>query len=180
MIIQAGFTPEMIEQLKSLKGKIFKSYECDRAESGAFPFGFRINLGRSAFDVTLDYHPLDGEPAGYDEPTWFSCSSAGLDDDFEKYLQSVSRQYLVDETILCVEIVEDRVVNKDCEFTMLMDMALVIRTKYHTYTFSRGEWFSNIIAVEVSDVGSGPVGLDSVEKLWIDENETVQRSTITL
>ena len=68
-------------------------------------------------------------------------------------------------------------------FTMLMDMAFVIRTKYHTFTFSRGTWFDASIAISIDDAGASAAGIGSVEDLWLSPEDvppTIQRETIAL
>ena len=110
MIIAAGLTPEMRDMLSSIKGKTFKSYECaGRYGFDTFPASFRINLGRSAVDVVLDFHPLDGEPAGFDELTWFSCEEADLKSEFHPGIVAEPRQYLVNEVVTGVELVRETI-----------------------------------------------------------------------
>ena len=184
MIIAAGFTLEMRDVLSSLKGKTFKSFECAGRYGGdTFPGSFRINLGRFAVDVTLDFHPLDGDPAGFDELTWFSCEEVDLKSEFHPGIVAEPRQYLVNEVVTGVELVRDRVEYPSDGVVIEMDIALTLRTRYHSYTFSRGIWFSDIIEVKVCDATSEPKTLESVDKLWIeDEDREVRaaRETIAL
>ena len=183
MIIEAGFTKEMKETLRSLKGRVFKSFECGRLDdTKTIVGGFRINLGRFSVDVSFDYHPLDGQPGGFDEPTWFSCGNTVPDSPLDRYLAEEGRQYLVDEVITGVELVQDQARYTADDITFVMDMALVLRTKYHTYAFSRGTWFDFVLDVEVAEAESGPSRLDAPEKLWHEEDQevVVQRSVITL
>lgn len=169
MVIDAGFTSEMLEVLAMMKRKTLKSYECTSLDGfGTFPCNFRLNLGRFAVDVSCDYHVLEGQPAGFDEMTWFSCRKADLKSDFEPGIVAEPRQYLVDEVITGVEVVHDRV-DHDEDVVVEADMALVIRTKYHTFTFSRDIWFDDTIAIVISGPGSEPQGIKPPEELWFDD-----------
>ena len=172
MIIVAGFTPEMRDVLSSIKGKTFKSFECAGRYGGdTFPGNFRINLGRSAVDVVLDFHALDGDPAGFDELTWFSCEEVDLKSEFHPSIVATPRQYLVNEVVTSVELVRDQVEYPSDGVVVEVDIALTLRTRYHSYTFSRGIWFSDIIGVEVSDATAEPKSLASIEKLWIEDED---------
>lgn len=178
MVVSAGFTPEMRDVLSKAKGKTLKSYECaGRYGSDTFPGSFRINLGRFAIDVTLDYHPLDGDPAGFDEPTWFSCEEVGLNSEFVPGIVAESRQYLVNEVVTGVELVRDWVEYPADGVVVEMDVALVFRTRYHTFAFSRGIWFSDIIGIEVSGPKAQPEKLASVDGLWVEGEDRVVSAT---
>ncbi|MBQ9041699.1 MAG: hypothetical protein IJ111_02660 [Eggerthellaceae bacterium] len=178
MIVAAGFTSEMREVLSKAKGKTFKSYECaGRYGFDTFPGSFRVNLGRFAIDVTLDYHPLDGDPAGFDEPTWFSCEEIDLNSEFVPGIVAEPRQYLVNEVMTGVELVHDRVEYPSDGVVVEADVSLVFRTKYHTFAFSRGIWFSDIIGIEVSGPDAEPQKLASVDELWVEGEDRAVRAT---
>ena len=169
MVIDAGFTSEMLALLATMRKKTFKSFECTSLDGfGTFPCNFRLNLGRFAVDVSCDLHPLEGQPAGFDEMTWFSCAKADLKSEFQPGIVAEPRQYLVDEVITGVEVVHDRV-EHDGGVVVEADMALVIRTKYHTFTFSRDIWFDDTIAIDISAPGSEPQGIKPAEELWFDD-----------
>ena len=181
--IYAGFDSGMFGVLAEMKGKTFKSYECTSLYPGGYTIGsLRINLGRFAVDVTCDYHPLDGDPAGFDEMTWFSCKRADLKSDFQPGVLEEPRQYLVDEVVTGVEVVRDRVDHEHGAVIVVADVALVIRTKYHTFTFSRDLWFDDTIAVCISDPGSEPQGITPADELWFDDERdaVAVRETIVL
>lgn len=178
MVISAGFTPEMRDVLSKAKGKTFKSFECaGRYGSDTFPGSFRINLGRFAIDVTLDYHPLDGDPAGFDEPTWLSCEEVDLNSEFVPGIVAEPRQYLVSEVVTGVELVRDRVEYPADDVVVEMDVALIFRTKYHSFAFSRGIWFSDIIGIEISSTDAEPQKLASVDELWVEGEDRAVRAT---
>ena len=167
MNIKAGFTPDMLELLKAMKGKTFKSYECTSVGPWGYTDGIvRLNLGRFAIDVTCDLHELDGDPGGYDEMTRLSCREVPLNSEFNPRISAEPRQYLVNEVITGLELVRDHVDDASGECTIDMDMAITIRTKYHTFTFSRDISFDDTIAVRVSDADAPPDGVNPVEEVW--------------
>ena len=184
-MISATFTPEMREQLMGLKGKTFKSYVYNKEGRFERAYGnLRINLGRSAIDVMCIQHPVDdyfGEP---EDMAYFTCEPADPKSDFVPYIEGRALAYMVDEVITGVELVNDYVNYDGGDCIIDMDMALVIRTKYHTFTFSRGIWFDETISIAVSDADEAPKGIGSIEKLWYDEEEdeqpTVRRSVAVL
>lgn len=183
MIFKAGFSEEMVSQLAAMKGKTFKSYECTSLGTWGYADGIvRINLGRYAVDITCDLHALE-EPGGYDEMTWLSCSVVPLKSDFIARIDSEPRQYMVNEVITGVELVRDRVSDRRDDSVIVMDMAVVIRTKYHTFTLSRDVSFDDTIAVDVSDAGSPPGGIGPIGKVWPESEDGtvgVSRETLTL
>ncbi|MBQ9068036.1 MAG: hypothetical protein IJ131_03095 [Eggerthellaceae bacterium] len=166
-----------------MKGKVLKSYECTSKEPGGYTDGnLRLNLSRFAIDVSCDLHSLDGEPAGFDEMTWLSCTHADLKSDYRPRVTAEPRQYLVDEVVTGIEIVRDYANHDEGAFVFEMDVALIINTKYHMYSFARGIWFADDISIEVLPKYSAPTRLYPVDELWADDNRAVvvERSTIAL
>ena len=168
-MIQAIFTENMTELLRSMKGKTFKSYEYLR--DTPFPTAegnLRINLGRFAIDLFCLFREVEyfGET---EEMSILSCAKADLKSDFEPYLIGEARQYLVDEVVKGVEVVRDHVDYNEGECVIDMDVALVIRTNFNTYTFSRGIWFSETLDIAESKSPDEVVGVPSIEELWYDD-----------
>lgn len=183
-MIEAGFTEEMKRLLASIKGKTFKSYECYKPGGfDATDGNLRINLGRFSVDIKLDLHPLDGDPAGFDEITWFTCEQADPKSKFISLVLGEPRQYLVNEAVTGVELVHDRIEYAEGDIVIEMDTALVLRTKFHAFMFSRGIWFSDVIHIEVSAPNNQPKRLKSAESLWVkndDRQVSATRSMIVL
>ncbi|MBQ9067472.1 MAG: hypothetical protein IJ131_00200 [Eggerthellaceae bacterium] len=174
MLNKAGFTDEMLELLRSMKGKVFKSYECTSKQPGKYADGnLRINLSRFAIDVSCDLYPLDGEPAGFDEMTWLSCEYADLKSDFRPRVATEPRQYLVNEVVTSIEIVRDYADHDKGAFVFEMDVALIINTKHHAYSFARGIWFSDSISIEVLPKKTNPGKLCPIDELRVDDDRTV-------
>ena len=184
-MINAKFTAEMQELLRGLKGKVFKSYIYNKEGRFERAYGnLRIVLGRSAIDVMCIQHPVDdyfGEP---EDMSYFICELADPKTSFIPYIEGRTLSYMVGEIITGVELVNDYVDYDDGDCIIDMDVALVIRTKYHTFTFSRGIWFDETISIEVAEANEEPRGISSIEKLWYDEEDDVQpvvrRSVIVL
>ena len=168
-MIHAVFTDEMMELLRAMKGKVFKSYQCimdnrwHRTEGNV-----RINLGRSSIDLNCYLHDVDyfGEP---EEMAFFTCTSADPKSEFRPYVAGDAQVYMVDEPITGIELVRDHVVHNNGECVIDMDIALVVQTKFHTITFSRGIWYSETIVIAVSNPGEAPASLEPVEDLWYDD-----------
>ena len=184
-MIYARFTEEMQEMLKGLKGKTFKSYVYNKEGRFERAYGnLRINLGRSAIDVMCVQHPVDdyfGEP---EDMAFFTCEQTDPKSVFVPYIAGRPLAFMVDETITGVELVNDYVDYDDGDCVIDMDIALVIRTKFHTFTFSRGMWFDETISIGVGGTDEAPAGISTIEELWYDEEDeaapVVRRSVIVL
>ena len=184
-MINAKFTEEMQALLKGLKGKTFKSYIYNKEGRFERAYGnLRIVLGRSAIDVMCVQHPVDdyfGEP---EDMAYFTCEPVDPKSSFIPYIDGRPLAYMVDEVITGVELVNDYVNYYDGDCIIDMDIALVIRTKYHTFTFSRGIWFDETISIAIGEADEEPRGIASIEKLWYDEEDdvppVVRRSVVAL
>ena len=152
-MVELTFAPEMRDALAHIKGKTFKSYE------GYFPGGWgtvvvgpmNINLGSFSIEMKCEYCKVDGweEVFVYDPPACLKCYERKQDELFRTE-SSPSTIKLVGERVTGVEIVNDRI-EIDGASEVSIDVALVIRTKYHVYTFSRGIWFDDAIYVGIGD-----------------------------
>ena len=169
--------------LAEMRGKTLKSYECYKPDGFNVTDGnFRLNLGRFAVDATCDLHALDGETAGFDEMAWFSCERVDLKSEFRPTVVAEPRQYMVNEVITSMELVRDHADYSDGRFVFDMDVAVVIRTKHHTFSFARGIWFADDISIEVQGPGCTPGNLYPVNELWPNGDMTVdvRRETLVL
>ena len=184
-MINAKFTDEMQQMLKELKGKTFKSYVYNKEGRFERAYGnLRINLGRSAIDVTCVQHPVDDYFGEREDMAYFTCEPADPKSVFTPYIEGRPLAFMVDEIITGVELVNDYVNYDGGACIIDMDIALVIRTKYHTFTYSRSVWFDETISIAVGEADEDPAGVSPIEALWYDEEDdeapNVKRSTIVL
>lgn len=169
-MIEMTFTPEMRSILGKMKGKTFKSYECDldmrfRRTSGAL----RINLGRYAVDVACANQPVADWDVDLDDPTVFTCEERELKDAFFPGDSQPVRAYMVNEVITGVEIVNDTITVEGRPVASI-DTALVVRTKRRTYTFARNIWFDYTIDINVADEVAIPYSVEECAADWSDED----------
>ena len=163
------FTEEMIETLRTLKGKTFKSYECLREANGRLSSTFgnlRINLGRGAVELRCMLSPIENFIGGPDDVAVFTCASVSLNAPFTPYVEGVAKAYLVNERIRGVEVVRDHVDYNSGLYAFDMDVALVIRTNYHTFAFSHESWFEEAIEILVARPDTPDPGIVPTDTLW--------------
>lgn len=168
------FTSEMLELLCSMKGKMLKSYECDLRPiiypvgEGTADGGIRINLGRSSIDLDCEYVIVDYFDIE-EELTTLTCKVADPGSPlYPAGTTLVPVAYLVDEKIMGVEVVRDRAEYQPEGYVLEMDMAVIIRTKFHTFIFSRSHSFLDFINIRIFEAGH-PVELpDSINELWLN------------
>ena len=166
-MVDATFTTEMIELLQSLHGKRFKSYEYNKEGRFNRAYGnLRINLGRSAIDISCIQRPVEDFFGEAEDMSVFACKSVAREIPFKPYIEGRVLEFMVDEDITSVELVRDHVNYNDGECVIDMDVALIVRTKFKTYTFSRSIWFDESIEIQIGETGDGPAGLETVEELW--------------
>ena len=85
-----------------------------------------------------------------------------LDSEFSPHLLVTPKTYMVDEVITGVEVVNDYVEYNKGEYVLDMGVALVVRTRYTTRTFSRVIWFSEEITYSETGPMDSPGGIESV------------------
>lgn len=169
-MLKIGFTPDMLKILKSMKGKVFKSFECYFIGEGdirSLYGSFRINLGRSSVDITCDYELFNF--AGIEEEYCpFSCTQADPSSKFIPWPLDVEpKEYMVDEVITGVEVLKDQFEINGAK--MEMDMALAIQTKYHKYIFSHTYYYSDIIHFRILAPNATVDTTESISELWLDD-----------
>ena len=150
-MIEAKFTSDMRNIIRSMKGKTFKSYEGVpefQDPSVEFYGNFRINLGRESMDFTNLEQPTEFVGT-IEDVSQFKCEKADIKSEFEPYLAGPHLVYMVNERIKSVAIVIDRVYVPAEDYEIEFDMALVIRTTHSVYTFSRGWYYWESIEVNI-------------------------------
>ena len=162
-IAYACFTDEMLNVLREMKGKTFKSYEYDATDKfDHATFRLRLNLGTFAIDLSNELHMLplwgrDEPDAIVDEIAYFKCEKAKLSDPFPYGIET--KAYMVDERIKAVRVIRNEIYIEKFDFTVIMDYALIIETRWHTYAFSREVSFGDDITI----------AMDSIAKVFTNE-----------
>ena len=168
-MVQAKFTSEMIDCLRKLIGESFVSY--DGAIMNQTAYG-NLQLNTEHFSVELrnEVHP-------------FSCIFKRAGTIFEPFCEEPWKTVPINEKITGVSIVSDTVIVNDDEYAITFDMAVIIKTEKHQYSFSRNWFFSETINLSVDK------GLDDVYPIsrviadWNDDGNrrvSVQRSIVSL
>ena len=151
-MVEMTLEPTMLAILASMKGKMFKSYEgCFPVSAPIVPDRVRINLGSFSVDLKCWYKEVDNwrEVDGFDPPCVLSCAEAPSGEPFTSKAGN-ERAVLVGERITGVDVVS-YVIDVGGMPDAIIDMAIVIRTKRSTYTFSRGVWFDTSFYVAKGD-----------------------------
>lgn len=113
----------------------------------------------------------------------FSCIFKRAGTIFEPFCEEPWKTVPINEKITGVSIVSDTVIVNDDEYAITFDMAVIIKTEKHQYSFSRNWFFSETINLSVDK------GLDDVYPIsrviadWNDDGNrrvSVQRSIVSL
>ena len=86
---------------------------------------------------------------------------------------------MVNERIKSVAIVSDTISVPDEDYQIEFDMAVVIRTAYNTYTFTRDWYYGESIEVNIDRERMMPYDVSSVRSDWesIQDNIAIERRT---
>lgn len=149
-MIRATFSDSMISMLKSFIGYEFNSYECASIGKGAYG-NLRIQINGELYEirnqqgiVTMNHESVDLS----------SLSIAKAVGKFEPVCGEQLSLNIIDDIIQDVQIVQDSVILSNGD-KILMDMAVVFKTKYRVIMFSRDAWFSEFITIsDTSDLDS--------------------------
>ena len=180
-MVQAKFTSEMIDCLRKLIGESFVSY--DGAIMNQTAYG-NLQLNTEHFSVELrnEVHPFSLF-SEVEDVSCFSCIFKRADTIFEPFCEEPWKTVPINEKITGVSIVSDTVIVNDDEYAITFDMAVIIKTEKHQYSFSRNWFFSETINLSVDK------GLDDVYPIsrviadWNDDvnrRVSVQRSIVSL
>lgn len=180
-MVQAKFTSEMIDCLRKLIGESFVSY--DGAIMNQTAYG-NLQLNTEHFSVELrnEVHPFSLF-SEVEDVSCFSCIFKRAGTIFEPFCEEPWKTVPINEKITGVSIVSDTVIVNDDEYAITFDMAVIIKTEKHQYSFSRNWFFSETINLSVDK------GLDDVYPIsrviadWNDDGNrraSVQRSIVSL
>lgn len=176
-MVDAKFNIEMIEILKSMKGKTFKSYEYESLDKWGNPYGcVRLNLGRYAVDLTNFVQEINFFGKIEDIPV-FKCEKKELSDPFCIDTETVAN--MVDEVIKEVFIVTDVITVPDCKYSVAIDRAVVIKCEFNYYVFSKEWYYGELIFIRFGKEMPLIYPIEKVAFDWGDYGEhktTVERS----
>ena len=168
MINDARFSDEMVDLLRSLKGKTFKSYECVKVRDNAAYGKCRLNMGTFSLNLYNYTHVMPFFGAYEDIPV-FECEIVDKDSDFgSDGSDEVAHVYMIDEIVKEVEIINDDINVNDDEYRISIDQALVLRTKYNVYTFYKDWMYSELINFGVDRNEPVLYEKEKVEYEWSD------------
>lgn len=169
----AIFTGEMLEILASMKHKTLKSFEGDFSSKFDSVYGiFRINFNGFVIDVSCFTQPkarlnYDGSFALEDFAV-FSCVKKKSSEKIDAYFSNPPLCFVKNEIVSDVLIVRDDI-NISSGEHIIMDQALIIKTREKAYTFSRKDWFIENISITTSDSIKGFRTVKQVKTEWEDE-----------
>ena len=184
-MVHMEFSNEMVEILREMKGKTFKSYECSiDGIAEKYIWGtIRINLGQYAVDIINREKPVEYFDS-VEGLSGFECQKMNLKDDYNEFVVKDSFVYLVDEKIQSVKIVRDRININAGEYKISFDTAVIITTRYNCYTISRGHYFSEEMFFLSDKTEMHPYPISRIIDDWNDPEDEgtvdVQRRIIEL
>lgn len=178
-MVNAVFTDEMIEILRTMKGKTLKSYECESGERWNHPYGcVRLNLGEYAVDLTNEVHDLEFFGRIEDIP-YFECEKKELSDPFR--WNKKTEAYMVDEKIKEVVIVTDEIDIPLEKYSIVTNRAVILRCEYNYYVFDREWYYGELIFIKIGKTMPELYSTEKVAYDWGDDgkNETIVKRTMT-
>ena len=172
-MVSLRFSEDMRATLSSMKGKTLKSYMgAPLSVDGYVIFvgSVRINLGRSAIDITNLFCEADvfGDK---DELSCFQCKAVDKNSAFDQCLSGPVMEFMINERVKSVELVTDHVTVSNYDYEIESDMAIIIRTNKTIYTFTRDWCYSEDITVNISHDEPVVYELEKVRENWEDSGD---------
>ena len=138
-MVEAKFSSEMIEIIKSMVGNVFRSYECGNMVPNEAYGNQQINLDKFLVEFLNEVKELPFYDSTEDI-SQFTCKKKSLSESFRPYCEESNEKHLINENVLSVYIIDDSISINDGEYNIDFDMAIIIETDKHKHIFSRG-WF---------------------------------------
>lgn len=167
-IVKAKFSSEMLKNIKDMVGKVFFSYECGNMVLDEVYGNIQINLDNFSIEILNETN----EMPFYDlmeDISYFTCKKKSLNKSFRPYCGEKSEKHMINDTIMAVYIVDDNISINNGEYDIDFDMAIIIETSKHKYTFSRGWFFSETINISVDKEFDEVYPISKVVEDWSDE-----------
>ena len=170
-MVVAQFTEEMINKLSEIKGKRFISFECEKGDGFSRAFGnIRMNFEDCSIELINDIEALPFYDS-IEDIAVFSCKEVDSNVPFIPMVITETRIVPVDEVVKSIRIINDEIVINDGDYSITMDVGLVIDTESQTYMFSKGIWFSEIISISYNDDINSIYPIESVINDWNNDGE---------
>ncbi len=166
-MIYATFNDYMVSMLKSFIGCEFNSYEYVSIGNGAYG-NLRIQINGEPYEIRNQQRIVMMNNESVDLSSLSIEKAAG---EFEPVCGDQISLNIIEDTIQDVQIIQDSVHLSNGD-EILMDMAIVFKTKQTDTMFSRDAWFSEFITV------SDTYDLDSVYPIcrakdtWRNDDES--------
>jgi len=169
-MVTAKFTDEMIKIITSMIGKVFCSYECGNTFDNQTYCNFQINLEDSSIEFMNEVKDFPFYDSS-EELSTFSCKKLPLNTLFKPYCGEPSKKHLINEEITSVSIVNDEITINNDEYSISFDMAIIIDTTSHKYTFSRGWFFGEEIDISKDLDFNDVYPIHNVIEDWSEDGE---------
>lgn len=175
-MINAKFSDQMIGTLKKLKGKQFISFFIDGDDFTDRSYCIiRIKTDAFCIDIMNEEQelPFLKSPVGNtEELSCFSCSEKNVDSPFTPYIENIGfKEIPIGEKIDKVMLITDIVSIKQENYDITLDMALIIQTNKHQYTFARQWYFDEQIFVYIDKNYDVIYPVEEVKSSWSNYGE---------
>lgn len=182
MMTNLEFTEEMRSILAKMKGEKFISYECVRERAMWAMCKLRINIESFSIDLYNEEVPVPGFIDGFahDETVGkFWCSEESKDSVFNSLSSKEAHEFLINEKVIAVKVVNDHIKDKERDFEVSIDQAVLIETDKSKISFYRNwifdEWIN--ISVEKDDFLLQPIE-EVADDWWVTEQGVEVTRTI--
>ena len=143
-MIKAKFTSQMIETLKQLKGKNFISYSASKEASVTRIFNGIVCINTDGFSVKLvNATTVIPWLTSNETEDIFSFTCQETKEDIK------GKIFPIGEKIESVEVITDYVKIPSNDYEITLDMAVILSTPSHKYTFSRSYFFIEMLHVDI-------------------------------
>lgn len=141
-MIHATFSDSMISMLKSFIGWKFNSYEYCSIGNGTYG-NLHIHINGEPYEIRNQQSTVILNNESVDLSSLSIAKAVGK---FEPLCGNKLSLNIIDDTIKDIQIIQDSVILANGD-KILMDMAIVFKTKHADTMFSRDAWFSEFITI---------------------------------
>ena len=178
------FDENMIQMLQSIVGKQFLSFEMDSSVEGQSYGTARLIFDNTAILLKNEEEEIamfENDDVPYEEASKFTCSISNPELPFSPGIVNAAvKKREINEIVTDVEIISDTIKGVEHGIDIIIDMAVVIRTEKHAYTFSKSHvWFDEAIYVNIDKDMENICPVLSDLSLWNNDGEwnvTIDRS----
>ena len=154
--------------LKSFIGSKFISWECAYDPAFARTYGnVRIHTSNGCFEIVNEEKPTILFDS-IEDISGFSIIDPH-NDKFVPASQEKIVEVTIGEAIKDVLVVSDEVSVNDDKYRILFDMAIIIVTDQHSYSFSRGWYFNELIQFSTDESLDNTYPVNQVVEDWSDD-----------